>query len=446
MELPLEEYVARVLAGEGEPQAGAAAQEALAIAIRTFVKANPNRHRADGFDVCDSTHCQVPRAATAATRRAAQATAGQILLYNGRPAEVFYSASCGGHSESASEVWPGADYPYLQSVEDDVHDGDVPWTVTLTRREVEAALRRAGFEGSLSRVDIGARNRSGRVAVLRLNGLTPALVAGEQFRTVLGAVRLRSTAFTLTTDGDTIEFAGRGFGHGVGMCVIGAGRRAARGETARDILGQYFPGLTLTGSAPVLTRRPPGATPPATPPATVAEAPPAVLPRRPAAPAVRPAGTEVDQLAARAQAELSRTLGVRAAAAAVTVHPSLDAFRLATGQPWWVGRVAQGGSIHLAPLPVLAQTDGLERTVRMAVVEMLTGGALAERPAWVRVGAARYYSQPAPAAAPSGRPRCPADAELSLAISAAARRDAEARAEACFARAIAQTGDWRAIR
>jgi hypothetical protein len=161
---------------------------------------------------------------------------------------------------------------------------------------------------------------------------------------------------------------------------------------------------------------------------------------------VRPAGTDVEQLAARAQAELSRTLGVPAASAAVTVHPSLDAFRLATGQPWWVGRVARGGSIHLAPLPVLAQADGLERTVRMAVVDMLIGGALADRPAWVRVGAGRYYSQPAPAAAPAGRPRCPADAELTLAISAAARRDAEARAEACFARAIAQAGDWRAVR
>src|SRR5688572_12405766 len=72
--VPLEIYVARVLAGEGEPSAPEATQEALAIAIRTFAIFNAGRHQQDGFDLCDSTHCQVPRAATAASRRAALAT------------------------------------------------------------------------------------------------------------------------------------------------------------------------------------------------------------------------------------------------------------------------------------------------------------------------------------------------------------------------------------
>ena len=129
--LPLETYVARVLAAEGEPRAADAAQQALAIAIRTFAMANAARHRRDGFDLCDTTHCQVLRAATAASRRAAMATAGRILTWNGRPAEVFYSASCGGYSESAEEVWPGANLPYLQAVPDDVHDDDRPWTVEI---------------------------------------------------------------------------------------------------------------------------------------------------------------------------------------------------------------------------------------------------------------------------------------------------------------------------
>ena len=75
------------------------------------------------------------------------ATAGRVLTYNGRPAEVFYSASCGGHSESASQVWPGADYPYLQAVEDDVHAEDPPWTVEFPLPRVQQALRRAGFAG-----------------------------------------------------------------------------------------------------------------------------------------------------------------------------------------------------------------------------------------------------------------------------------------------------------
>ena len=101
--IPLEVYVARVLAGEGEPRAAEATQQALAIAIRTYTLKNVDRHARDGFDLCDSTHCQVPRPSTPSSRRAAMATAGQILTYRGDVAEVYYSASCGGRSERAGE-------------------------------------------------------------------------------------------------------------------------------------------------------------------------------------------------------------------------------------------------------------------------------------------------------------------------------------------------------
>src|SRR5678815_4642864 len=145
--VPLETYVARVIAGEAEPAAPDAAQQALAIAIRTFAIVNLRRHAKEGFDLCDTTHCQVPRASTAATREAALATAGRVLTYNGAPAVLFYSANCGGRSESASEVWSGVDLPYLMPVDDDVHGDDVPWTLDLTLDQIHAALSRAGFTG-----------------------------------------------------------------------------------------------------------------------------------------------------------------------------------------------------------------------------------------------------------------------------------------------------------
>src|SRR5471032_2897507 len=101
--MPLETYVARVLAGEAARDSQPAALEALAITVRTFALANRGRHRADGFDLCDQTHCQVVRTATAATDRAAQATAGRLLLRDGAPAPVYYSASRGGHTQIPSE-------------------------------------------------------------------------------------------------------------------------------------------------------------------------------------------------------------------------------------------------------------------------------------------------------------------------------------------------------
>ena len=245
--LALELYVARVLAGEGEPTAPRATQQALAIAVRTFAMANRGRHRREGFDLCDTTHCQVPRAATAASREAAQATAGRILTYNGAPAEVFYSASCGGRTESASEVWPRANFPYLRSVVDDVHAEDVPWTLEMTLREVQQALEPVGFAGDeLKDVVVEGRSESGRALRIRLVGLRPNAIAGEPFRAAIGQRMLRSTAFTLDRRGDTLRFTGRGYGHGVGMCVVGAGRRARRGEDVDDILRAYYPGLQIS--------------------------------------------------------------------------------------------------------------------------------------------------------------------------------------------------------
>ena len=439
--VPLEVYVARVLAGEAEPRAPEGELQALAIAIRTFALANAGRHARDGFDVCDSTHCQVPRAATAATRAAARATAGQILTWNGVPAEVFYSASCGGHSESPDQVWPGANYPYMRSVPDDVHGDDVAWIYELTLQEAERILSGHGFSGRLRGVEVDERNQSGRAARLRLSGMQPAVIAGDRFRAAVGATRLRSTAFSIDPRGSTLRFTGRGYGHGVGMCVIGAGRRAARGETVRAILAQYYPGLEITrlGDAPAETIAP--AATPATP-ATRA----GIVAQVPASSTI--STSEVMRMASHAHDELAAVLGTSIAPLTIRVHESLESFRMATGRPWWVSSVSAGTSIDLVPAALLALRDGFDAALRVAVAELLVADALRDRPAWVRVGAARYFGRNRidTVAAGDERARCPADAELMLAISAPAQRDAEIRAEACFAAAYTRAKDWRAIR
>ena len=440
--LPLEVYVARVLAGEGEPGAPDATQEALAIAIRTFAVFNSGRHQREGFDLCDTTHCQVLRTATANSRRAAFATAGRILTYQGAPAEIFYSASCGGRSESASEVWARSSLPYLRSVEDDVHDGDTPWVLELTLDEAGRALRRNGFEGSLQDVEIAARNDSGRASRLTLSGMRPDAISGEQFRAAIGVTEVRSTAFTVSRRGATLRLTGRGYGHGVGMCVIGAGRRARRGEGVEAILGKYYPGLTLSrlGDVPV-----PG----------IADAPPLASAASPAGPIHVPNGStisaaELQRLTARAQQALAATLGQAVQPVAVELHETLEGFRAATGRPWWVSAAVTGTKVDLAPAALLAQREGVETALRVAIAEVQMTRALAGRPVWVRVGGARYFAHAlagSSATAASSRDlRCPADAELTLAISAGAQREAESRAEACFSRAFAQTRDWRLVR
>ena len=448
--VPLELYVARVLAGEAEPRAADGAQRALAIAVRTFALVNAGRHAREGFDLCDSTHCQVPRTATAATRRAALATAGQILTRDGKPAEVFYSASCGGHSESADQVWPGADYPYMPAAPDEVHAEDVPWTLVLTLQEIQRTLKASGFEGQLTAVSVDDRNISGRATRLRLTGLRPEAIAGDRFRGAIGAARVRSTAFTLELTGNAVRFTGRGYGHGVGMCVIGAGRRASRGDSVEAILTKYFPGLDVTrlGGTPTVASSPRG------PAIAAASAVGAAEPTRASGGGIvveagRTSGIaapELMRLVTQTHDELAKLLGASVAPLTVRVHESLESFRAATARPWWVSSAANDTSIDLVPAALLAQRDGVDVTLRTAVAEVLVSPALRGRPSWVRVGAARYFGHrgDVPKTAPPAS--CPADAELDLAISAAAQRDAEARAEACFAREYARTGDWRAVR
>ena len=187
--IPLEVYVSRVLAGEGDPKAADAAQQALAIAIRTYTLKNSDRHAREGYDLCDSTHCQVPRPSTPSSRRATMATVGQVLTYHGELAEVFYSASCGGRSEKAGDVWPGADYPYLVSRKDDVCEDDPDWVVEFRLDDVRRALERVGFEGDrLKDVDVDGHTSSGRVSRLRLSGMRPNVIAADQFRLAIGAL------------------------------------------------------------------------------------------------------------------------------------------------------------------------------------------------------------------------------------------------------------------
>lgn len=451
--LPLEEYVARVLAGEGQPRAPRAAQEALAIAIRTFALANRYRHRRDGFDLCDSTHCQVARPATRATRAAADATAGQVLLSRGAPAFVFYSAWCGGRSARPSEVWPGAeDYAFEPSLEDDACKDEPEWASDIAARDLERALRAAGLRGDrLRELRILGRTTSGRVARLRVDGFRPNEIAADDLRTAVGRTLgwqyVKSTAFRLERTARGYRFTGRGFGHGVGLCVIGAGHRAEAGASSREILGFYYPGLDIGRFDGVRL--------------TTSQATSAPVAERPAArdaPAAGgiqlalPAGEEGDRayvmgVLRAARDDIARRAGVPPPATLrVTVHPSVDSFARATGQPWWVSAATLGTAIDLLPVRILRQQHQLERTLRHEVAHAVVDPALADRPMWVREGAAFYFASPDAPGPDIQRPACPSDAELQRPVSAGAQREAYARAEACFRKAIADGRSWRDVK
>ena len=460
-EMPIDTYIARVLAGEAARDSQPAALEALAITIRTFALANPGRHRADGFDLCDQTHCQVLRTATAATEHAAQATTGRILVRDGAPASVYYTASCGGRTEIPSDVWPGhEDPPYLPSKVDDACDGAPAWTAELPERDLLRALRSAGFRGdTLKDVTIASRNASGRVAAVKLDGLRPDRISGQDLRMAVGRTlgwqHIKSTAFDLRKRDTVYRFSGRGSGHGVGLCVIGSARLAERGVGAEQILNRYFPGLGISAAASAAAARPSaprGTTTRVA--ASAAEPAPDVL-------VALPDGDDGERATIvrqtiKSRDDLARVLGVSAPAqVTLRFHPTTDDYESATGRAWFTSATLVGGELHLLPLATLRERGVLDRTIRHELVHLMTDDVLGRKPLWVREGAAIYFAgdQPIPgepvqrpAFTPPPRASCPDDNELLRPVSVGALSNAYARARACFAKQIGAGKSWRDVR
>jgi stage II sporulation protein D len=427
------------------------------------------------------------RTATAATDRAAQATAGRILVYSGAPASVYYTASCGGRTEIPSHVWPGADDPpFLPSQDDDACGGTPAWSSEIDARDLFRALRAAGFGGERLRdVRVASRNPSGRVARLKLEGLRPDEISGQDLRVAVGRTlgwqRIQSTAFELERRGEAYRFSGHGAGHGVGMCVIGSARLAERpGVTADAILGRYFPGLEIsrgTGLADVAAASQPGRSQTAigaergrgrggagaqqrgrTPPAT------RFVPR-PAAPAPAVLVTLPDEdegernaitkQTLRARDELAKTLGV-ATPSTLTLrfHPTTDDYERETNRAWFTSGSVVNGEMHLLPLAVLRERGILDRTIRHELVHLLTDPVLDRRRQWVREGAAIYFTGMQPIAAdvqqrppyrPANGASCPTDQELLRPGSIGELANAYARARDCFAKQIAAGKNWKQV-
>jgi hypothetical protein len=347
------------------------------------------------------------------------------------------------------------DHPYLPSRPDDGCGGDPVWRAELALSDLQRSFRAAGYRGTLRDMRIMSRNASGRVAVLALDGLTPSQITGQELREAVGGTlgwqHVRSTLFEMRRTRDAFRFDGRGFGHGVGMCVIGSAKLAASGETAVSILQRYFPGATV-GTA---STRPTVAPPPVPPQLTSTEkaVPIAVSGILVLAAADDAADRDLVQgIAIRARDDLAKTLGVAAPALIrVQSYRTPDDYERATGRPWFTFGAVSAGEIHLMPLRQLAERGTLETTVRRQVVHLLTDAVLAKRPAWVREGAALYFADGAAASTSTsvtnlGRESCPTDTEFSRPLSPGSLGTAYAQARGCFARQVANGRSWRDVR
>lgn len=414
-----EDYVAAALAGEAGGFTSAEALKAMAISIRTYARVNAGRHRAEGFDFCETTHCQklLIQKVPTRLRQIAADTEGLILEASGRPAEVFHSRHCGGHREAAGAVWPGAARPWLQGGEDTfcLSAGRQPWRARLTLDQLARAL---GFP-SLTSLAIARRTASGRAATLRSNrGPIDAEIFHLQAGRALGWDHIRSRLYDLRVEGAGVLIEGWGAGHGVGLCQTGAEERGKAGHTYAQILEAYFPGTHV--------RHPVPWRPLHTESVDVYGSGAA-------------AENEVPALAGRALREAERLTGRRIAARPVIrVYPTVAAFRDASGDAGFIAASTRGNVIRLQPPARLAAENRLAAVLLHEMLHLALAPAPGVRlPRWFQEGLALWLEQPVTQPAPLD-PRT--EARLLNPASEAELRAAYANARAAVASMVARYG------
>jgi stage II sporulation protein D len=260
-QVALEDYLRGVLPSEILASFAPEALRAQAIAARTYTLATTGRHSAQGYDLCDGSHCQVYRGVSGEDPRtdaALQATAGLIVTYQGRPIHAVYHDCCGGRTAGNETAWSGSQpLPYLRPVED--RDGgsalcagspQAVWTRQLPQAQLASALARFGVTPPISAIEVNERDENGRPKqyCVRGAGGQVIMLAGPlraAVNSALGWNALPRADFTAAPNGDSIVFAGRGSGHGVGLCQWGANARAKAGHTAAEILAHYYSGVKI---------------------------------------------------------------------------------------------------------------------------------------------------------------------------------------------------------
>ncbi len=256
------------------------------------------------FDVCADDHCQryqgITRASTEKARQAVEATRGKALIYEGRLCDARFSKCCGGALEEFQNCWEDTPHNYLIGKRDSLTDTQLPdltreeeadkwirtssesfcntqdekvlsqvlnhydretthfyrWKVSYTQEELSELIRqRSGIDfGEIIDLIPLERGTSGRIVRLKITGTLRTLIIGKELeiRRTLSSSHLYSSAFVIDKEGGErngipthFTLTGAGWGHGVGLCQIGAAVMGEQGYTYSKILFHYYPDSTL---------------------------------------------------------------------------------------------------------------------------------------------------------------------------------------------------------
>ncbi|MBI1727036.1 MAG: SpoIID/LytB domain-containing protein [Candidatus Rokubacteria bacterium] len=252
-ELPMEEYLVGAVKAEAGDKMPIEMLKAQAIVARTYAAYHRRLNAAKPYHIVAGTANQQYAGRVNADSPAWTAvldTEGQVLLWEGDLFPAFYHSDSGGHTEDPRVVFAAANMPALQPVrvEFPSRSPHHAWSRDVVLGDLAAALKRGGVSvGSITGLRVLERSvslRVSRISVLGTHG--SATLRGNEFRRLVGYDTLKSTLFAVSVDESYARFAGRGYGHGVGLDQWSAKTMADQGYTARQIVQYYYPGATLS--------------------------------------------------------------------------------------------------------------------------------------------------------------------------------------------------------
>jgi stage II sporulation protein D len=251
--ITLEEYLYGVLYNEISHRWTMESIKAQAIAARTFALYQARQNKLQDYDLTNDIYSQVYSGAASerwTTTKAVKLTAGKVLTFNGNIFSTYYHATCGGHTEDASNLW-NVNLPCLKGVvcsycKESPH---YKWNKQIPLKELEKKLGDNGYKlGSVKKVSVLSRNDSGRVDKLEIrdDADVSCVMTGKDFRQMIGPNDIRSTNFEPAVGQGKLNINGIGWGHGVGMCQWGAKGQSDKGKKCEEILEFYYPGTEIT--------------------------------------------------------------------------------------------------------------------------------------------------------------------------------------------------------
>lgn len=282
--IDLEEYLCSVISSEMSANSPMELLKAHAVISRSWAIRAMEHSNHEGYHVCGDDHCQRYEGLYRLNERAVEAvraTAGQVLMYQDEVCDCRYYKCCGGQTEVWRTCWEDIDVPYIQSVRCDYCHHPSPvvlrlvlneydqetkdfhdWQVTYTAEELSDIIRtKSGLDfGQIIDLIPLKRGASGRIYELKIVGAKRTEIIGKELKIRLWLSRscLYSSWFDVKKSkiinhksqiSNQFKLIGRGWGHGAGLCQIGAAVMASEGKTYEQILSYYYAGTRISTPA-----------------------------------------------------------------------------------------------------------------------------------------------------------------------------------------------------